>query len=351
MQWPFARTKVIDRVAMKHASFIYGIGGASWMARRFDVLAKEGYEQNPIVNACVTKLAKAASSVDLYVYRRQGGKLERLDDHPLLNLLSRPNATTGGRRFLEDVFTSKLIGGNAYILGTGMEARSRKPPTELWSLPAQAMTVKKQPRSFLPAWYEYKPGQGDAVRYDVDQVSGKSAILHLKTVNPLDPSVGLPPVVAAAYAADAFNAAQTWNVSLLQNDARPSGGLEFVDGDGKPVDLSDEQRTSIKQMLDERFSGAGNAGRPIVMEGGMKWVPMSLSPKDMEHRETMLVNARFIAGVYHTPPQLVNIPGESTYSNYGEAKIAYYSDTVLPLLESNLEDINIWLPPLYSTLR
>jgi HK97 family phage portal protein len=246
--------------------------------------------------------------------------------------------------------TSKLIGGNAYIQGVGIDPNGRRgtPPRELWLLPTQSMSVQTQNRSFLPLSYDYKPGNDQAIRFPVNQLTGMSEVAHLKTVNPLNPAIGLPPLVAAAFGVDTFNAGQAWNKALLDNECRPSGALEFVDGDGKPLALSEEQRGNVKRMLDDRFSGSSNAGRPIVLDGGMKWVPISMSPKDMDHRETMLTVARFIAGVFHTPPQLVNIPGESTYSNYAEAKVAYYSDTVLPFLESDLEDLNNWLPPLYG---
>lgn len=350
MHWPFRRSKAIDGFALKNATFLYGIGAARWLERRFDLLAKEGYEQNPIVYACVSKLARAVSSVDLHVYRREGKTLVKLEKHPLLSLLERPNPTMGGRKFLESVATSYLIGGNAYLHGPGIDpmARRGKPPTELWLLSTQLMSVKESTQRPLPAYYELKPGQGDAIRFPVEQISGRSAICHLKTVNPLRPCIGLPPLVAAAFGVDTFNSGQAWNKALLDNEARPSGALEFVDGEGKPVMLTEDQRADVKRMLDERFSGKSNAGRPLVLEGGMKWTQISMSPKDMDHRETMLTTARFIAGVFHTPPQLVNIPGESTYSNYGEAKVAYYSDTVLPFLESILEDLNNWLAPLYG---
>lgn len=347
----FRRKALPQAFSVKHASFLYGIGAARWLERDFQKLATEGYEKNPIVYACVSKLAKALSSVDLQLYRkRRNGNLEKIERHPLLDLLAHPNPTMGGRKFLEAAATNYLVGGNAYILGGGANSQSglTQPPDELWLLPTQAVNVKADARSFLPAYYEYRPGQMESVRYAVDRISGRSAVLHLKTVNLLNPLVGLPPMVAAAYGVDVFNSGQEWNKALLDNDARPAGALEIVDSEGKPVDLTDEQRSRLQEMLARRFSGKQNAGMPIVLEGGLKWVPMSMTPKDMDHRENILTNARFIAGVFHTPPQLVNIPGESTYSNYAEAKLAYWADTVLPLLGALLEDINNWLPPLYA---
>ena len=103
--------------------------------------------------------------------------------------------------------------------------------------------------------------------------------------------------------------------------------------------------------MDANYSGSHNAGGPMLLDSALEWVQMSLSSKDMDHRETMLTNARFIAACYGTPPQLVNIPGESTYSNYQQATMAYWGDTVLPLLGILLEDINRWLPPCSASPR
>lgn len=344
----FRRKALHERFEVKYASFLYGLGAARWLERRFDLLAKEGYEQNPIVYACVTKLARAVASVDLQLYQRKGAKLTKIEQHELLDLLANPNAMTGGRRFLESLSTNYLVGGNAYIHGTGMGTRFNKAPAELWLLPTQNVDVKNPAQKAIPDCYEYRIGTQQVERFQIDPITGRSAVCHLKTVNPLNPALGMSPLVAAAFGVDVFNSGQAWNKSLLDNGAKPAGALTVKDSEGKPATLSDEQYARMKTQIDQEYSGKGNAGRPILLEGGLEWKEMSLSPVDMDHRENMLTNARFIAGVYHTPPQLVNIPGESTYSNYAEAKLAYWSDTVLPLLGTILEDLGNWLTPLYG---
>ncbi len=168
-------------------------------------------------------------------------------------------------------------------------------------------------------------------------------------MNPLDEWHGLPPLAAAAHGVDVFNAGQEWNKSLLQNEARPSGALQMRQGkDGFAPALSDEQYARLRDEVDLSYSGSSAAGRPLLLDGALEWVPMSMTARDMDHRETMLTNARFIAACYGTPPMLVNIPGESTFANYEEAKLAYWADTVLPFLGTLLEDLNRWLPALYG---
>ncbi|WP_020474222.1 phage portal protein [Zavarzinella formosa] len=338
----------VAQIALKNASFIYGLGGARWLERRFDLLATEGYENNPIVYACVTKLAKSAASVDLQLYKKgKGGRLTKVDAHPILDLLTRPNAMQGGKKFIETLITQYLVGGNGYILASALDRKTGQ-PGELWLLPPQEMSVNGTKRSMIPASYERRIGNEQNIIYPVNPITGHSAVLHLKTVNLLNPMLGLPPLVAAVYGVDVFNSGMAWNKALLDNSASPSGALMVKAADGKNAELSDDQYSRIKAQLDEKMSGARNAGKPLLLEGGLEWVSMSFNPKDMDHRENMLTMARFIAGVYGTPPQLVNIPGESTYSNYSEAKLAYWSDTVLTLLGSILEDLGNWLTPLYG---
>ena len=346
----FRRKAIQDRFEVKHAAFLYGIGAARWLERRFDVLATEGYEQNPVVYACVSKLAKAVSSVDIHLYRKSGGRLTKVEEHDVLDLLSRPNPLSGGRKLVETLATNYLVGGNTYLLGTGIDPKARRSaaPSELWVLPTQAVTVKPGRTLLFPDAFEYREQTGGMTRYPVDAVSGRSAVLHLKTVNPLNPLLGLPPLVAAAYGVDVFNSGQAWNKALLDNSARPPGALMVKGESGQSASLSDEQYNRLKTSFEQEYSGSRNAGRPLLLEGGLEWKQFGLSPVDMDHKENMLTNARFIAGVYGVPPMLVNIPGESTYSNFSEAKLAFWSDTVLPLLGTLLEDLGNWLTPLYG---
>ncbi len=348
MGWFNRKALPHQRLEVKYAAFLYGAGAARWLERRFDVLAAEGYERNPIVYACVSKLAQAAASVDVQLYRRRGGKLAKIETHPLLTLMEKPNAVTGGRKFRETLATYYLVGGNAYVLGTGMDERTTRPPNELFVLPTQSVTVKPGRSLMLPESYDYRDAGNAIERFPVNPITGRSAVCHLKTVNPLNPLLGLSPLVAAAYGVDVFNSGQAWNKALLDNGAKPPGALMVKDASGNAASLTDDQYGRLKHMIDTEYTGARNAGRPLLLEGGLEWKEMGLTPVDMDHRENMLTNARFIAGVYQTPPQLVNIPGESTYSNYAEAKLAYWADTVLPFLGSVLEDLNNWLAPAFG---
>ena len=100
-------------------------------------------------------------------------------------------------------------------------------------------------------------------------------ILHLTLFNPVDDHYGLSPIEAAANAVDVHNAAGAWNKALLDNSARPSGALVYESRQGLP--LAEEQFERLKAELEQSFQGALKAGRPLLLEGGLDWRPLSLS--------------------------------------------------------------------------
>ncbi len=341
--WPFKKqTQPMER---KSRAIIMGIGAYSGMGKSYNQLAQEGYAQNAIAYACITKIANAIASVDLQAYvTNKDGQLEKKDNHPLKKLIDNPNATQSGKQYRRELITQYLIGGNAFNLAATASDKLTAPSGLYLLHPSK---VELEMGDTMPSAYVYKPTQSKVIKFPIDPITGKSKVLQNKTPNPLDEWRGLPPMMAAAYGVDIFNAGMKWNKKLLDNDCRPAGALQVDDGGGSAA-LSEEQYVRLKEEIDTQFSGANNAGRPLLLEGGLKWQELSISPKDMDYRENILMASRFIAGVFHVPPQLVNIPGESTYSNYEQAEMSFWADTVLPLLTMILEDFNRWLSPLYS---
>ena len=155
-----------------------------------------------------------------------------------------------------------------------------------------------------------------------------SAVLHLKLFNPLNDHYGMSPLEAAQRPIDTHNAAAAWNKAMLDNAARPSGALVYAAGDGQ---LTAEQFERLKAELERSYQGAANAGRPMVLEGGLDWKEMGFSPKDMEFIEAKNGAAREIALAFGVPPMLLGIPGDNTFANYAEANRSFWRQTVLPL--------------------
>ena len=181
---------------------------------------------------------------------------------------------------------------------------------------------------------------GRTTRIEGEAIPGVPRILHLKQFHPLDDHYGLSPIEAAASAIDLHNTASAWNKALLDNSARPSGALVYTARDGN---LTTDQFDRLKRELESGFQGAGNAGRPLLLEGGLDWKAMSLSPRDMDFIEARHAAAREIALALGVPPMLLAIPGDNTYSNYQEATRAFWRQTVLPLANRIASGLTSWL--------
>ena len=312
-------------------------GRARWTPRDYAGLAREGYVSNAIVYRAVKLVAE---NVGGCVFLVEEGA-ETRDRHPLLDLIARPNPREDGARLIEAIATHLLLAGNAYVEAVSVDGA----PRELHTLRPDRMRLVPGADGW-PEAYEYTVA-GRTVRFE--QAGALPPILHLSLLHPLDDHYGLAPLEAASVAVDTHNAAARWNKALLDNAARPSGALVYSGGDGAV--LTDDQFERLKQELEENFQGARHAGRPLVLEGGLDWKAMSLTPKDMDFMEAKHTAAREIALAFGVPPQLLGIPGDNTYSNYQEANRVFFRATVLPFANRIGCALAHWLSPAFGNVR
>jgi HK97 family phage portal protein len=272
-----------------------GGGRARWTPRDFAALAREGYGKNAIVYRAVRLIAEALGGLSFVLYE---GAVE-LTTHPLLDLLARPNPRQDGATLMENIGAYLLLAGNAYVEAVSLPGEGGDRVRELYTLRPDRMKVVPGPDGW-PQAYEYTVA-GQSVRFD--QGAAQPPILQLSCFNPLDDYYGQSPLEAAAIAVDTHNAAAKWNKALLDNAARPSGALVYSGVDG--LVLADQQFARLKKELDDQYQGTANAGRPMLLEGGLDWKPMSLSPKDMDFMEAKHAAAREIALAFGVPPMLL----------------------------------------------
>jgi HK97 family phage portal protein len=187
----------------------------------------------------------------------------------------------------------------------------------------------------------------DTIAVDIDRAAGRDPILHLRLFHPLNDYYGFSPIEAAAAGIDIHNAAGSWNKALLDNGARPSGALIYHGADGQ-ANLSEEQFARLKSELGDNYQGTANAGRPLLLEGGLDWKEMSFNPKDMDFIQSKNISAREIAAAFGVPPMLLGITGDNTYANYQEANRAFYRQTVLPLAGKAARALSAWLGPRFG---
>lgn len=305
-------------------------GRVAWSPRDVVSLTRTGFCGNPVGFRSVKLIAEAAAALPLVLQDAE----QRFETHPLLKLVARPNGAQGRAELLEALYAQLLLTGNGYIEAVG----AGPVPAELHVLRSDRMSVVPGADGW-PVAYEYAVG-GRKHRFDVS--GDTAAICHIKNFHPQDDHYGFSPMQAAAMALDVHAAASRWSKALLDNAARPSGAIVYrgAEGQGK---LSDDQYDRLVSEMESHHQGARNAGRPMLLEGGLDWKPMGFSPSDMEFHRTKEAAAREVALAFGVPPMLLGIAGDATYANYQEAHRAFYRLTVLPLATRVAAALGAWL--------
>lgn len=310
----------------------HGVGRVAWSGRDSATLTRVGFLNNPVAFRCIKLIAEAAAAVPVVVQDAQ----RRFETHPVLDLVATPNPGQTGAALLEGFFGHLLLTGDAYVEAAG--SRAGGGPRELYVLRSDRMKVVLGDDGW-PVAYEYRAG---ASKHVFDMRQEHVPILHAKSFHPQDDHYGLTPLQAAASAIDVHNAASTWSKALLDNAARPSGAIVYKGADGQGT-LAHDQYARLIDELESHHQGARNAGRPMLLEGGLDWKPMGFSPSDMEFHRTKEASARDVALAFGVPPMLLGLPGDNTYANYQEAHRAFYRLTVLPLVGKTLAALSGWL--------
>lgn len=320
---------------------IMGAGNAVWTPANYRALSKQGYINNAIAHKAISEIAKACSTVPLYVQNDRTGEE---GEHPVLSkLLERPNRECGIYEVLFEIYAFKCISGNAYIqFGfTGDGGQNNMPAGEIASmyvLNPERMKVVPGADGYVEA-YEHTVN-GRKRLFGVDPRTNRAAVLHIKEFHPLDDWYGLSPLEAAMRHVDMYNQGNDLNLSLLQNGARLTTALKFADGFA-----DDEQRDQLRADFIRSFTGAANAGRPVMLEGGIEIQELGQSPKEIEFLEGNLAAARTIALTLGLPPFMLGLPGDNTFNNMREAKQHFYLNTVKPDVEHVLTQLNNYLRP------
>ena len=325
---PEAKASATGRiVAHAHA------GRVAWSARDTGSLTRAGFAGNPVGFRAVKLIAEAAAALPLVLQ----DETQRYAQHPLLSLITAPNLAQGKADLFEALYGHLLLAGDAYVEAV-TEGNAGGLPVELHVLRSDRMRVVPGPDGW-PVAYDYLV---DGRRHRFDATGAVAPVWHIRAFHPQDDHYGLSPIQSAAQAVDVHNAASRWSKGLLDNAARPSGAIVWQGGDGQGA-MSPEQFDRLRDEMESLHQGSRNAGRPMLLEGGLDWKPMGFSPSDMEFRQTKEAAAREIAVAFGVPPMLLGIPGEATFANYQEAHRAFYRLTVLPLATRVTATVGRWL--------
>lgn len=288
---------------------------------------RRAYLDNPVAQRAVRLVAEGI-----------GGAPLAPADPALARLVS---ATSAGQSLLETLASQLLLHGNAYVQVMKDAAGA---PVELFALRPELVSVIAGSDGW-PTAYAYRVGDA-ALTIPLGDQDASPNLIHIRGFHPGDDHYGAGCLAAADRAIATHNAAAEWNRTLLENAARPSGALVYDPGDATP--LSPDQFDRLKDELAAAYAGAVNAGRPMLLEGGLKWQPLSLTPADMDFAELKAAAARDVALAFGVPPMLLGLPGDATYANYREANRALWRLTLLPLagkiLGALAEGLETWFP-------
>jgi len=293
----------------------------------YNAAVRRAYLDNPVAQRAVRLVAEGI-----------GGAPLMPSDPALASLVT---ATSAGQSLLETLASQLLLHGNAYVQ-VMKDARGR--PIELFALRPERMTVVASADGW-PSAFAYKVGEQTLTIPLLDEDASPN-LIHIRGFHPADDHYGAGCLAAADQAIATHNVAAAWNRMLLENAARPSGALVYDTGDAGG--LTTDQFDRLKTELAQAFSGSPNAGRPMLLEGGLKWQSLSLSPADMDFATLKAAAARDIALAFGVPPMLLGLPGDATYANYREANRALWRLTLLPLAQklfsALVEGLAIWFP-------
>ena len=319
MGWWFGRKSAVEPARPVVPGWLSAASTESF-ARSYETQFDEVYRNNPVGQRSVRLLSGLLGS--LSVYAAEG-------DEKAAELV----AADG---LIENIGAAILLHGNAYVqLLAGGEGE----PAELVVLRPERVSVITDERGW-PSAYLYRAA-GQAVRIAGSDALGRRQVAHVKSLHPRDDHYGMGCLDAAIAAASVHNRASRWNKGLLDNAARPSGALTYEPADGAL--LSGEQFSRLKSELESEFSGSSNAGRPLLLEGGLKWQALSLTPADMDFVALKEGAARDFALAFGVPPVLVGLPGDATYANAREAGRALYRQTILPMASRILSGLSAML--------
>jgi HK97 family phage portal protein len=323
MGWWFGRKSAPADARPFVPAWLQNDAAEEGFARSYSAQFEEVYRRNPVGQRAVRLVAGMLGSLTI-----DGDE--------------RAVALVKSDGLLEAVAANLLLHGNAYVR---LIADGRDAPAELISLRPERVQVVCDEQGW-PVAYLYRAA-GQAVRIERADSLERTQVVHLKALHPRDDHYGMGCLEAAIGAASVHNRAAKWNKALLDNAARPSGALSYEPADGAV--MSAEQFKRLKDELGQEFSGSGNAGRPLLLEGGLKWQALSLTPADMDFVALKEGAARDIALAFGVPPVLVGLPGDATYANAREAGRALYRQTILPMAARILDGLGAmlgdWLGP------
>ena len=310
-----SRDKPQNRTTGSTYSFFFGSSSAGKRVNERSAM------QMTAVYSCVRILAEAVAGLPLHLYRyKEDGGKEKAIYHPLYLLLhDEPNPEMSSFVFRETLMTHLLLWGNAYaqIIRNG-----KGEVIALYPLMPDRMTVDRDRDGKL--YYEYTVSTDDAPTVKGTVVRLKpSDVLHIPGLG-FDGLVGYSPIAMAKNAIGMAIACEEYGAKFFANGAAPGGVLEH------PGTIKDPGR--VRESWQSTFGGSGNANKIAVLEEGMKYTPIGISPEQAQFLETRKFQINEIARIFRVPPHMVGDLEKSSFSNIEQQSLEFVKYTLEPWL-------------------
>ena len=300
----------------------HSVGDPRWTPYKYEALAEEGFQKNVFAYRAINLISKSVSSIPL-IAKKVNDTTKNTEDKIIAEILQRPNSNQSRSSFLENIVNYLMISGNAFV--------HHNDNGELRCLRSDRIQIVPNKSRTAVDYYVYSV---DSSKLNLK----KEDILHLKLFNPLNDWYGFSPLQAAFRAIDQYNEMSNHNLAVMQNGGRPSGCLVVKNAEN----LTEEQKIQLRSDIQSAYSGAKNAGKIMIMEGGLEWKEMGKSLKDLDFDSGKNTVAREIAQAFGVPPVLVGIQ-DSVFMTYKEARLHFWEDTILPMAEFIRLEFSNWL--------
>lgn len=308
-----SRDKPKDRTVGSSYNFFFGSSTSGKSVNEMSAM------QMTAVYSCVRILAEAVAGLPLHLYRyKSDGSKEKALDHPLYRILhDEPNSEMSSFVFRETLMTHLLLWGNAYaqIIRNG-----KGEVIGLYPLMPNKMSVDRDRDGKL--WYTYTRSQEEAPTSKGSTVKlYPYDVLHVPGLG-FDGLVGYSPIAMAKNAIGMGIACEEYGARFFANGAAPSGVLEH------PGTIKDPQK--IRDSWNATFKGSTNAHKVAVLEEGMKYTQIGISPEQAQFLETRKFQINEIARIFRVPPHMVGDLEKSSYSNIEQQSLEFVKYTLEP---------------------
>lgn len=300
----------------------------------------EGYGQNAALHKALSDIMTCVGSVPLLAFevsRSASGDVTetRVPGHQLERTINAPNPVQDRSELMMEIVLHRYLAGEFFLESVNAEPGAK---TELYELRPDRMSVIPGSDG-LPQAYTFGAGGANTVNYPLDPVTHMGDVVHRMLPNPLNDWRGLSPIVAAAFGLDTHNAANKWNLTSLQQGARPPALLTIKGS-------NPETRREIRDELPEQISGVDNARKIMVIGAeAASFNLLSYSAVELDWIAGKFQSAREVCWAVGYPSFLLGMPGDATFNNQADARLGLWDQTVIPILNSIVNTLNTWLAP------